>query len=59
MRRSFDGLHALVQDHLKLDPFAGLLYVFVNKRSDRLKILYWDRDGFAASATITFRRNSK
>ena len=47
MRRSFDGLHALVRDHLELDPFAGHLYLFVNKRKDRLKILYWDRDGFA------------
>ena len=47
MRRSFDGLHALVCDHLLLDPFAGHLYLFANKRKDRLKILYWDRDGFA------------
>jgi len=47
MRRSFDGLHALVRDHLQLDPFAGHLYLFANKRRDRLKILYWDRDGFA------------
>jgi transposase len=47
MRRSFDGLHALVRDHLRLDPFAGHLYLFANKRRDRLKILYWDRDGFA------------
>ena len=47
MRRSFDGLRALVRDHLQLDPFAGHLYLFANKRRDRLKILYWDRDGFA------------
>lgn len=47
MRRSFDGLHALVRDHLQLDPFAGHLYLFANKRRDRLKILYWDQDGFA------------
>jgi transposase len=47
MRRSFDGLHALVRDHLQLDAFAGHLYLFSNKRRDRLKILYWDRDGFA------------
>lgn len=46
MRRSFDGLHALVRDHLQLDPFAGHLYLFANRRRDRLKILYWDRDGF-------------
>ena len=47
MRRGFDGLHALVRDHLELDPFAGHLYLFANKRRDRLKILYWNRDGFA------------
>jgi transposase len=47
MRRSFDGLHALVRDHLELDAFAGHLYLFANKRRDRLQILYWDRDGFA------------
>jgi transposase len=47
MRRSFDGLHALVRDHLELDAFAGHLYLFANRRRDRLKLLYWDRDGFA------------
>jgi transposase len=50
MRRSFDGLHALVRDHLQLDAFAGHLYLFANKRKDRVKILYWDRDGFAVWA---------
>jgi transposase len=47
MRRSFDSLHALVRDHLELDAFAGHLYLFFSRRRDRLKILYWDRDGFA------------
>jgi len=47
MRHSFDGLHALVRDHLGLDPFAGHLYLFASRRRDRLKIFYWDRDGFA------------
>jgi len=50
MRRSFDGLHALVRDHLQLDAFAGHLHLFANRRKDRLKILYWDHDGFAVWA---------
>ena len=50
MRRSFDGLYAVVRDHLQLDAFAGHLYIFLNRRRDRVKILYWDRDGFAVWA---------
>jgi transposase len=48
MRRSFDGLLALVRDFLgHQDPFAGHLFVFRNKRGDRLKAIWWDSDGLA------------
>ena len=50
MRKSFDGLAALASGSLTLDPFSGHLFVFVNKRRDRIKILYWDRDGMAVWA---------
>ncbi len=40
-RKRFDGLHALVREHLDLDPFAGHLVVCASRRRDRVKILYW------------------
>ena len=46
-RKSFDGLQAVVTAHLGKDPLSGDLYVFRNKRGDRLKILAWQGDGFA------------
>jgi len=45
MRRSFDGLVHLAEQVIRRDPFSGHLFVFFNRRSDRVKILYWDRTG--------------
>ena len=41
MRRGFDGLSTMVEQVLKRDPFCGHLFVFRNRRKDRIKVLYW------------------
>lgn len=45
-RKNINGLAALVEHELALDPFADALYVFGNRRRDRIKILGWSRNGF-------------
>jgi transposase len=47
MRKSFDGLSGIVRSAFDADPLDGSLFLFINRRRDRLKILYWDRDGLA------------
>jgi transposase len=50
MRKSFDGLVGLVKNTLFENPLSGSLYVFVNRRGNYLKLVYWDRTGFALFA---------
>ena len=45
LRRGPDGLSALVRSQLHGDPLSGHLFVFFNRKADRIKVLYWDRDG--------------
>lgn len=46
MRKSINGLSAIVEGSFKLDPYDGALFVFCNRSRDRVKILEWDGDGF-------------
>ena len=52
MRKGFDGLCGLVTSILDMDPQSGQLFLFINRRRDKMKILYWDGDGLA----IWYRR---
>lgn len=47
MRKSFDGLSALVASAMNQDVLSGHLFLFLNRRGDRIKLMWWDRDGLA------------
>ena len=46
LRKSIDGLAVIVQELFQLDPFSKALFVFCNRKKDKLKILFWDHNGF-------------
>ena len=46
-RKSVNGLTIIVEEEMNLDPFSKYLFVFCNKRRDKMKALYWDNSGFA------------
>jgi transposase len=47
LRKGYDGLARLARDVVEQDPLSGHLFVFANRKRNRIKILYWDRDGYA------------
>ena len=47
MRKSFNGLHAIVQSEFQRDIRSGDVFLFLNRRMDRTKLIHWDRDGLA------------
>jgi transposase len=55
LRRSFDGLAEVARDVLRKDPQSGALFLFFNRRADRLKLLWWDRNGYC----ILYKRLEK
>lgn len=46
MRKGFDGLSGIVREQFAADPLDGSLFLFVNRRRDRIKILHWDGTGY-------------
>ena len=46
-RKSIDGLVAIVENELERDAYTGALFLFCNKTKDKLKLVYWDKTGFA------------
>ena len=59
MRKSFDGLHALVRQVFKSDPLDGHLFLFRNRRGDRVKIMWWDSPADWNEGSLHRRRSTK
>lgn len=50
MRRSYDGLYAIARHGMQIDPLAGHLFAFINRRATQIKVLYFDRTGWCVWA---------
>ncbi len=46
MRKSFDGLMAVIRDSFQMDPFSNAVFLFCGRKKNTMKALYFDRDGF-------------
>ena len=62
-RRGFDGLAAIVEHQFGLSPLSGHVFVFLNKRRNQIRLLFWERDGFCLVSkrleSGTFRRKKR
>jgi len=45
-RKNIDGLSGLVDEEMQLDPYSRAVFIFLNRRRDKVKLLYWDKSGF-------------
>ena len=54
-RKGIDGLSSLVRTQFAEDPLSGTMFVFFSRRADRVRVLYWDRDGYV----LTMKRLEK
>ena len=50
MRKGYDGLCGLIREGMRKDPLSGDIFIFLNRRRNQVKLLLWDRDGFALYA---------
>lgn len=58
-RKGIDGLSVLVRSQFGENPLCGTLYVFFSRRADRVRVLYWDRDGYELNTELMARLASK
>ena len=59
MRKGINGLSVMIADELLLDPGNGSLYIFYNRSYNKLKLIYWDRNGFCLYYKILSREKFK